>query len=195
MKHKTRYNIRLSGKKGVMVRECGEESLGEWYDLYRETAVRDRIALHSREYYDTFFHLAKEYAHEKLSVRLLMAQVEKKIVAGIIMAIKGRTAWYMYGASSNEKRNYMPNHALQWRAICLAREAGCRFYDFFGIPQCNDPGNPMYGLYRFKTGFGGDFFHRYGSYDVVLNPLYYSGYTVAEKARNFYYKIIKKRFG
>ncbi|MBN2533545.1 MAG: peptidoglycan bridge formation glycyltransferase FemA/FemB family protein [Spirochaetales bacterium] len=193
MKHKTRYNIRLSEKKGVKVEECGEEKLGEWFDLYLETAARDRIALHSRDYYFAFFRLAKEYVHEKISVKLLTARVEDELVAGIIMAIKGETAWYMYGASSNNKRNYMPNHALQWEAIRLARENGCRFYDFFGIPRCNEPEDPMYGLYRFKTGFGGDFFHRYGSYDVILNSLYYRGYTVAEKARTFYYKKIKKR--
>lgn len=195
MKHKTRYNIRLSGRKGVKVRESGAENLSEWYDLYRETAVRDRIALHSPEYYSSFFHLAKEFTHQKISVKLLTARVEGELVAGIIIAIKGETAWYMYGASSNKKRNCMPNHALQWEAIRLARQAGCRFYDFFGIPKGDDPRDPMHGLYRFKTGFGGDFFHRYGSYDVILNPLYYRGYTIAEKARTFYFKKVKKRLG
>ena len=86
----------------------------------------------------------------------------------------------------------MPNHALQWAAIRMAKKAGCRYYDLFGIPPENDPNHPMYGLFRFKTGFGGDVVHRYGCYDVVLHPLYYRGYVMAEKARMFYYKKIKK---
>jgi lipid II:glycine glycyltransferase (peptidoglycan interpeptide bridge formation enzyme) len=199
MKQKTRYNIRLAKKKGVVIREYSREDLKEglevWYGLYRETAKRDRIALHSFDYYAILFRLAAAYPGSGITVKLLSADIDNRMVAGIIVAIKDETAWYLYGASSNYKRNYMPNHLLQWEGIRLAREAGCRYYDFFGIPPKNDPAHPMYGLYRFKTGFGGTIVHRYGCYDVVLKSLYYKGYTMAEKARTFYFKKMKKLIG
>jgi lipid II:glycine glycyltransferase (peptidoglycan interpeptide bridge formation enzyme) len=199
MKHKTRYNIRLAKKKGVVVRKYGEGNLEEglrvWYELYRETAQRDRIALHSFDYYAGLFHLAREYPESGIKVKLMGAEIDNRMAAGIIVALKGGMAWYLYGASSNYKRNYMPNHLLQWEGIRLARESGCRYYDFFGIPPKNDPAHPMYGLYRFKTGFGGTIVHRYGCYDVILKPIYYKGYTLAEKARIFYFKKIKKMIG
>jgi lipid II:glycine glycyltransferase (peptidoglycan interpeptide bridge formation enzyme) len=192
MKHKTRYNIRLAEKKGVDVVEAGIERLSEWYALYRETGIRDRIALHSYRYYETLFRMAAGYGDGGPLIRLLLALVDGKTVAGIIVAIKGKTAWYMYGASSNRKRNYMPNHLLQWRAIQASKKAGCTMYDFFGIPPENDATHPLHGLYRFKTGFGGRFVNRYGCYDVLFKPLYYRGYSIAEKARTYYYKKIKK---
>ncbi|MBN2443740.1 MAG: peptidoglycan bridge formation glycyltransferase FemA/FemB family protein [Spirochaetales bacterium] len=195
MKHKTRYNIRLSAKKGVIVKEESPEKLTAWYELYKETAARDRIALHSYQYYRALFDLAAENSAHHISIKLLSAGVDGRFVAGIVVAIKGDMAWYLYGASSNEKRNYMPNYGLQWEAIRIARNAGCKYYDFFGIPPADDPDHPMHGLYRFKTGFGGDFFTRYGCYDVILRPFYYSGYSLAEKGRTFYFKKIKKMTG
>jgi lipid II:glycine glycyltransferase (peptidoglycan interpeptide bridge formation enzyme) len=192
MKHKTRYNIRLAEKKGVEVVEAGIERLSEWYSLYRETGIRDRIALHSFQYYETFFRLAAGYGEGAPAVKLLLAVIDGETVAGIIIALKGKTAWYMYGASSQIKRNYMPNHLLQWRAIQASKKAGCIKYDFFGIPPENDADHPLHGLYRFKTGFGGRFINRYGCYDVIFNPLYYRGYSIAEKAITYYYKKIRK---
>jgi lipid II:glycine glycyltransferase (peptidoglycan interpeptide bridge formation enzyme) len=191
MKSKTRYNIKLAEKKGVIVSEGNIEDLRTWYELYKETALRDKIAIHSFGYYKSFFDLAK--TNDTVNAKLLLAHVEGKIVAGIILAIKDARCTYLYGASSNEMRNYMPNHALQWHAIRLALESGCMEYDFFGIPAIEDPSHPMYGLYRFKTGFGGEIVNRYGCYDLIYKPLTYKLYNIAESLRMFYYRTLKKR--
>jgi lipid II:glycine glycyltransferase (peptidoglycan interpeptide bridge formation enzyme) len=206
MKAKTRYNIRLSDKKGVRVSEGGEEDLAAWYDLYRETARRDRISVHSFDYYRTLFQAASgswaagggagrdapgDGAGPRL--KLLLARAGDELLAGIIVAFHRATATYLYGASSNRGRNLMPNYALQWRALQLAREAGCLSYDLFGIPPRPDPGHPMHGLYRFKTGFGGRIVHRYGCYDLPLRPLAGGFYRWAESIRNFYYRGLLKR--
>ncbi|MCD6122383.1 MAG: peptidoglycan bridge formation glycyltransferase FemA/FemB family protein [Spirochaetales bacterium] len=192
MKPKTRYNIRLALKKGVAVSETGVEGLSSWYGLYRETAERDRIAIHSFEYYRYLFELLDTYGKGAPLVRLFLAVADKELLAGIIVAVKDDYAWYLYGASSGKKRNYMPSYALQWRAIQFAKENGCKFYDFFGIPPFPDPGHPMYGLYRFKTGFGGKVLHRYGSYDFINRQGLYGLYRFGETARNIYFKKIKK---
>jgi lipid II:glycine glycyltransferase (peptidoglycan interpeptide bridge formation enzyme) len=209
MKSKTRYNIRLAAKKGVEVsvvrsqpgqanaaaqeQKKLESTLGQWYRLYQETARRDRITLHGEQYYRTLFALAACYGEGAPELYLLTARHAGELLAGIIVAVRGEGAWYLYGASSDRKRNLMPSYALQWWAIQLARGRGCRFYDLFGIPPGEDPQHPMHGLFRFKTGFGGRVVNRPGCYDVPLRPLLYRLYRVAESLRGAYYHRWRKR--
>jgi lipid II:glycine glycyltransferase (peptidoglycan interpeptide bridge formation enzyme) len=192
MKSKTRYNIRLSARKGVTVRRYGVEMLDTWYSLYLETGKRDKIALHSYDYYRKVF----EYGSKEGSgaeIRLYMAESEGKQIAGIVTCFYRGTATYLYGASSNEEREKMPAYALQWKAICDAKEYGCTEYDMFGIPPSDDPSHPMHGLYRFKTGFGGAITVKAGCFDFPLKKGSYLFFRLAEKARNYYYKKLKKR--
>ncbi len=197
MKPKTRYNIRLACKKGVEVVEGSREDLKDWYALYRETARRDLITLHSFEYYKSLFELSDAYSSDTEAgvpaVVLLLAEAEGELLAGIVVAFKGRGARYMYGASSSRKRNLMPGYVLQWRAIQLAKARGCETYDLFGIPPSSDPDHPMHGLYRFKTGFGGEIFNRFGCYDLPLSSFRYRIFRTAETARKLYYHRIRKR--
>lgn len=213
MKPKWRYNIRLAEKKGVVVSEArafasnasGSDASVDWrpalskfYELYRETSERDRIALHPESYYAKLFELAAAYGAgnargKKPDMRLWTASHEGEALAAIITIFWGEQAVYLYGASSNVKRNLMPAYALQWAAIRAAREAGCTEYDFYGIPPTDDPNHPMAGLYRFKTGFGGKNIHRGGSWDYPLRPLAYSAFRRAEALRAWYYKDFKKR--
>lgn len=194
MKSKTRYNVRLSLRRGVTVEEGGAEKLGLWYGLHEETAARDRIAIHSLRYFQDLFDAAVRYPGRSPEYRVLLARAEDELLGGIIVGFWGKHAWYPYGASSRRQRNLMPNHALQWRGIGMALERGCEDYDLFGIPPSVDPGHPMAGLFQFKTGFGGRILNRMGSWDVVLRPAVYRGYAVAEGLRSFYYKSFKKRF-
>ncbi|HUV09205.1 MAG TPA: peptidoglycan bridge formation glycyltransferase FemA/FemB family protein [Spirochaetia bacterium] len=193
MKHKTRYNIRLALKKGVVVTDGGPEELDFWYALYRKTALRDRITIHSPDYYRTQFRLSREYKGRSPEYRLLLARHGGTVLAGIIVAFLDKKAWYLFGASGDEGRNLMPTYALQWKAVQLARERGCETYDFFGIPPSNDPGHPMHGLFQFKTGFGGTIINRPGCWDVVLGSLRYPLYVSAERVRSYYYRRLRKR--
>ncbi|MDC7218497.1 MAG: peptidoglycan bridge formation glycyltransferase FemA/FemB family protein [Spirochaetales bacterium] len=199
MHKKWRYNINLAEKKGVRVEEASPEKLGEWYDLYRVTGERDKIALHPESYYKRLFTLANEKAlkggvcgRDYPDLRLWLAYHEDELLAGIITSFYGNRATYLYGASSNNKRNLMPAYALQWSAIRAAKEAGCGEYDFFGIPPTDDPDHPMHGLYRFKVNFGGEVVHYAGCWDRVYGRLLYSLYGVLEKARQWYFKKFKK---
>ncbi len=169
---------------------CGAELLEQWYDIYVETSERDKIALHSQDYYRKVFELA---SNAETDIRLYMAESEGKYIAGIVTCFYNGKATYLYGASSNCDREKMPAYALQWKAVCDAKEAGCTSYDMFGIPPADDPSHPMYGLYRFKTGFGGEIIHRAGCYDYPLEKQKYSLYCLAEKARSFYFRKIRKR--
>ena len=195
MKEKCRYNIRLSAKKGVTVRRSGESELGVFYRLFEETAERDGIAIHSADYYAALFALAKETGQgARVEIRLYIAAHEGEDLAAIITLFRGGEAVYLYGASSNNKRNLMAPYLLQWTAMRDARDFGCERYDLFGIPPADDPAHPMAGLYRFKTGFGGAVIHRSGSWDFAYRPLTRTLFTLAESLRKNL-RTLKKRRG
>ncbi len=194
MHKKHRYNIRLAEKKGVVVEACGIERLKEWYELYRITAERDRIGIHPYRYYENLFQeIGAESGADAPKLTLYLASHENDLLAGIIVLFNGKEAVYLYGASSNEKRNLMPAYALQARAISDACEAGCEEYDLYGCPPSADPDHPMAGLYRFKTGFGGELRHRAGAWDYPYSRLFYAAYRLLEAGRRWYYKVWKKR--
>jgi len=200
-KSKWRYNVRLAEKKGVGIQvftgqQAGEMGVPLFYRLYQETALRDGIAIHSMDYYRSLCDLAADQSQntDRIAIAVYAAFHEEEALAAIIVLFSPYEAVYLYGASSNQKRNLMPAYLLQWNAISDAHKAGCRRYDFYGIPPSDDQNHPMHGLYRFKTGFGGSIIHRVGSLDVPLKPLLYRCYAAAERARSFWFKTVKKRF-
>jgi hypothetical protein len=182
MKPKTRYNIRLSARKGVCVRERGLADLPAWYAIYRETARRHGMTINSEDYFRAVLEVHANGSASPARTHLLMAEIGDKPVAGIILAIAAGRATYLYGASSRRSRSSMATYALQWAAICKARDAGCRDYDLFGTAPAPDPHHPMYGLYRFKTGFGGRMLHRQGCWDYPLDHASYDLYRASEMA-------------
>jgi lipid II:glycine glycyltransferase (peptidoglycan interpeptide bridge formation enzyme) len=187
MNAKWRYNIRLGPRRGVTVRRAGEEELPVFYALYQETARRDRIAIHGLDYYRTLFAHGRDYTVKDggtgQELRLYLAEHEGEAVAAIITLFRGAEGVYLYGASSDRKRNLMASYALQWQAMTDARASLCQTYDLFGIPPSADPGHPMAGLYRFKTGFGGRIVHRPGSWDYPCRPLGACLFRAAEGLR------------
>ena len=110
---------------------------------------------------------------EKDLARLFMAEYDGKYIAGTLAFVFGDKAWYIYGASSNENRNVMPNYALQWAMIEWAKELDCTMYDFRGVSGDTSPDNPLYGLYRFKKGFNGEFTEFIGEFDAIYSPFFY----------------------
>jgi len=129
------------------------------------------------KYYKTLFELCGE------KIKLYTASHEGETLAAIVVLFWGKDATYLYGASSNNKRNLMAPYALQWKAMQDAKETGCINYDLFGIPPNEDPSHPMAGLYRFKTGFGGQIVHRSGTWDFAYNGFFYGLFCLAEKLR------------
>jgi lipid II:glycine glycyltransferase (peptidoglycan interpeptide bridge formation enzyme) len=197
MKPKWRYNIGLAEKRGVTVQRPDEQGLAIFYRLLAETAVRDGIAIHSREYYQTLFELCRNdgnlMRNGRAELRLYTAEHEGDFLAAIVVLCRLKTATYLYGASSNVKRNLMAPYALQWQAMRDAKALGCLEYDLFGIPPSDDPSHPMAGLYRFKTGFGGTIIHRGGSWDYAYQPLFRALFNTAEKLRKRIRDVKKNR--
>ena len=197
MKSKWRYNVRYAQKHGVTVRavQAGspdfEKDLNSFYLLYRTTAARDGIGIHPLSYYRDLLERGAASGGE-IGVTLYIASHEDEDLSAIIVLFNGNESVYLYGCSSNEKRNLMPSYLVQWTAICDAKKNGAEFYDFYGIPPTDDPNHPMHGLYLFKTGWGGKEIHRPGSFDMPLSS-FYALYIFAEKLRAFWHKKLMKK--
>ncbi|MCR4408073.1 MAG: peptidoglycan bridge formation glycyltransferase FemA/FemB family protein [Anaerolineae bacterium] len=174
MKSKTRYNIRLAARHGVTVRLGTVDDLPLFYQLYNETSQRDGFLIRPYAYYQDAWGRFLEAGR----AQLFLAEHEGDTLAGLILFIFGQTAWYMYGASSAQKRELMPNHLLQWEAMRWARAQGCTVYDMWGAPDVLDESDPLWGVYRFKAGFGGQFTRRIGAYDYPTRGPLYRAYTL-----------------
>jgi len=175
MKPKWRYNIRLAERRGVIVRDGSAADLPQFYAMYVETGERDGFLVRPFDYYRRIWErfLSEGLAH------ILVAEVEGAPVAGLILFRFGATAWYFYGASTAKERGLMPNHALQWAAMRWAKDAGCIRYDWWGAPDVLDEADPMWGVYRFKQGFGGEFSPGIGAWDFPTSQTGYRLYTGA----------------
>ncbi|HUP27922.1 MAG TPA: peptidoglycan bridge formation glycyltransferase FemA/FemB family protein [Chloroflexia bacterium] len=190
MKPKTRYNLRLAGRRGVVVRSAKtKDDLRALYSLLQVTGERDEFGIHTFPYYEQMWRTFGPEGSNTLKVLLAdhpdEAERQEGPVAGLLALRFGKEAIYMYGASANKGREHMPNYLLQWEAIKWARESGCSVYDFWGIPDApadedaegeSSPTNTRSGLrgvYWFKKGFGGREIEYPGAYDYVYNPLLY----------------------
>jgi len=180
MKSKWRYNIRLAGRKGVVIRQGQTDDIPTFYKMYAETAIRDSFLIRPEAYYREVWQRFMDADRAKM----LLAVVDNEVVAGLILFIFGQTAWYLYGASSGQRRHLMPNHLLQWEAMGQAQARGCTRYDMWGAPDVFDETDGMWGVYRFKLGFGGQTVQGLGAFDYPANrPLYWAFTTALPRLR------------
>jgi peptidoglycan pentaglycine glycine transferase (the first glycine) len=182
-KSKWRYNIGLAGRKGVVVRrDCSRLDLSSFYDLLHVTAERDGFRVRSREYFERLYDLLVPAGLAKL----FAAEYEGEMIAAAILFRMGRQATYVYGASSNQHRDRMPNHLLQWEMMLWAREKGCNVYDFRGVARevAGEPVGPLGGLNRFKRGFAAKYVEYVGEWDLVFSPMWHRVYSLALGVRD-----------
>lgn len=178
-KSKTRYNIGLAARRGVEIGEGSEADLPAVYPLLRETSQRDGFPIHTIDYYAALLRGLGGAA------RLTIARHEGDLLAAVFAAAFGREAIYLHGASGALKRNLMPTYLIQWEAMQWARQRGCAFYDLWGIPEdatgeeedIESLQGGLWGVYRFKRGFGGRLVRYAGSCDYVYSPLRYRLWT------------------
>ncbi len=173
---KTRYNIRVAIKKGVEVKIEDTSKVEEFYNIMLETGIRDNFVIRNAAYFKRLLEALGEHA------RLYMAYLDGKAIAGTIAIHYGDKVWYLYGASSDSYRNVMPNYLLQYEMIKWAVEKNCRVYDFRGVSGDISEDNPLYGLYRFKKGFNGEFTEFIGEMSMIYRPMLNSFLKVAEKS-------------
>lgn len=182
MKQKTRYNVRLAQRKGVSVRRGSVKDLDLLYRMYAETSLRDRFVIRDESYYrllwQTFLsdNTTMKQSNQPYA-QILVAEITGEAIAALFVFYFADKAWYLFGMSRDAHREAMPNHLLQWEAIRLAKAAGCRTYDLWGAPDEFIESDPLWGVYRFKEGLGGEIVRHLGAWDLPLRPFYYRLYT------------------
>ena len=186
MKQKTRYNIRLAERKGIKI-ELSDD-LEDFYEQTLVTSQRDGFAVHSFAYYQNVYEL---FEPQNQCV-LLRASFEGQSLAYLMLFLQGERAWYMYGASNDELRNLMPTYLLQWEAMRYAKAQGAICYDMWGIPDADEDqleeqfmtrSDGLWGVYRFKRGFGGEVKRAAPAYVKVFKHLLYKAYLWIRKKR------------
>ena len=179
MKQKKRYNIRLAEKKDVAVRAWND--IESFHKMMLITGLRDGFGVHSFEYYKR----AYELLQPKQMGEILVAEYDGKPLAALFVARNGNRAYYLYGASTDQERNRMPAYLLQWEAMKWAKARGCEEYDLWGVPDEDEATleanfetryDGLWGVYRFKRGFGGEIKRAAQAMDRVYNPLLYWAY-------------------
>ena len=179
MKPKCRYNIRLAEKKGITFRAW--DDIQSFHEMMTVTGGRDNFGVHSKDYYQR----AYELFTSKGTCELLVAEYEGKPLASLMVFANGKRAWYVYGASNDQERNRMPTYLLQWEAIRWAKARGCEEYDLWGVPDENEETleanfetrqDGLWGVYRFKRGFGGEVKRAAQAMDRIYNPFLYWAY-------------------
>jgi len=186
MKQKTRYNIRLAEKKGVVVRETND--IQGFYNLMQTTGTRDGFAVHDISYYQKAFDIFSPSG----ACVLLGAFHDEKPLAYLMLFLSGERSWYFYGASDDASRNLMPTYLLQWEAMRWSKAHGARTYDLWGIPDASaeeleeqfiQRSDGLWGVYRFKRGFGGEVVRSVPAYIRVYKPLLYCAYQKIRAGR------------
>lgn len=187
---KTRYNIRLSARKGVTVREGSKEDLKTFYEIMQQTGKRDGFFIRPISYFEKIYNEMGE-GH----VKILFAEFEGKPIATVMPILYGNKVWYLYGGSTNEHRNLMATYLMQWEMIKWAINSKCEWYDFRGVSGFKDPKDPQYGVYKFKKGFNGDFVEFINEMYIVFNPIMNTIFNISEVLYKFVFKLKDKLQG
>jgi lipid II:glycine glycyltransferase (peptidoglycan interpeptide bridge formation enzyme) len=165
MHHKTRYNIKVAEKHGIVVQESTD--VDAFWNLLRKTTARDNFSSHPKNYY-------QQLLGADLGARLYLAYHDEKPVAGAIVLIKGENAYYLHGGSDHAFRAMMAPYMLHWRIMISLKNLGIKNYDLWGIDAKKWPG-----VTRFKLGWGGKQVNRPGSFDMPISKIWYLIYKMA----------------
>ncbi|MFH0773307.1 MAG: peptidoglycan bridge formation glycyltransferase FemA/FemB family protein [bacterium] len=180
MKPKTRYNIRLADKKGVVVKDMSsEEGYAIFEKLYFETCKRQGYQGHTPSYHRTIWEsLKNSQAH------VLIAFLGEIPLAAYELLFFKKRMYYLYGGSSLLYKNVMAPNLLMWEAIKRGKNLGAETFDMWGSLQPTySITHPWAGFTRFKQGYGTQFTHLAPSYDLVIHPFLYSIYSFVYKLR------------
>ena len=178
-----RRNIKKAAKAGVEVTtSAGGEDLKAFHDLYVHTAERDHFTPRPLAYFEKMFTALS--AEDPGRITLYLARHDGDLVAATIYVRVGGHAWYVYGASSTEKRDVRGSNALQWAMIRDSLAAGCHVYDLRGITPTLSAEDPHVGLIQFKVGTGGQAVRYVGEWDLPLRPILYRAFDLYMRRRS-----------
>jgi len=188
---KTRYNIRLAQKKGVIVKEeSDEKGFKIFAKLYFDTCRRQNYLGHNYKYHQIIWN----YLKEKIA-HILIAYYQNEPLAAYQIWVYKNIGYYPYGGSAEKYRNLMGTNLLMWEAIKLTKKIGAKKFDMWGsLPPNYKLNHPWAGFTRFKSGYKGDFIEMVGSFDLIIDSFFYHIYSFLFPIRKFFLKIKKQLF-
>ncbi|WP_406493278.1 aminoacyltransferase [Streptomyces sp. NBC_00846] len=171
-----RRNIKKAEKAGVKVVEGDYQDLPAFYELYRETAARDRFIPRPLGYFQRMWTALR--AEDPDRMRLYLAHHDGETLSAATMLTVGNHVWYSYGASTGRKREVQPSNAIQWRMMSDAHARGAAVYDLRGITDTLDESNHLLGLLRFKVGTGGRAAEYVGEWDYPISKVLHKAFSL-----------------
>ena len=179
MRYNTRYNVRRAQKNGVQIKEYGIEHIGDWYNLYLDTALRHNMPMQNKAYFSSI--LSNQDNDKKgVNVKMLMAEHEGDYLASMFLVLSKNRGTYLFGASTSDHNHLMASYALQWESIRMAKKHGCTEYDMFGSAPNLQQTHPLHGVHVYKKGFGGNLYHRMGCWDYPYDREMYDVFRFQE---------------
>ncbi|MBI2022202.1 peptidoglycan bridge formation glycyltransferase FemA/FemB family protein [Candidatus Daviesbacteria bacterium] len=189
MHPKTRYNIRLAEKKGVVVEERKDDQAFEIFlKLHFQTTYRQGFFSHNKFYHQQAWRTLKKGGMARILIGFYR---QKPLSAWMIYNFK-HTLYYPYGGSSSEYREVMANNLVAWEAIKLGKKLKCQTFDMWGAlgPEASI-NDPWQGFHRFKAGYGGRLVKYLGTYDLVFNDPLYWAFTFIDKFTSLKVTLLK----
>lgn len=182
MKQKTRYNIRVAQKHGVVVKDVSslKDGFDIFFSLYQDTQQRQKYLGHGKEYHRAVWDGMKG----KYSKLFVAFYNDQPLAAYHIMYSKTR-AFYVYGGTSSQEKQVMASNLLMWEVILEAKKQGKTYFDMWGaLPENYDQKDPWAGFHRFKEGYGGRHMTYMPTIDVVIDKRWYFLFSIAWPVRN-----------
>lgn len=143
---KWRYHLNKSEKNGLSFEYAGPEKLDMFDALYQSMADRKRFPDYSA--YETVPGLMN-CPVEALRPALFFVHKDGEPVAGAIIYVAGKTAVYLYGATSEEALPLRAGYFMHWKIIgWLGENTEAEWYDLGGT-------DGFQGLHQFKKGMVG----------------------------------------
>ena len=212
MHPKTRYNIKVAQRHGVTVQEENTPQAFEKYlQLTASTTKRQGFYAHSEKYHRLMWkylnlqpttHPSAQFMVSKVEplrasnqpiAHLLTARYQGEIIVTWILFLFKNILYYPYGASSTEYKQVMASNLMMWEAIKWGKQHGAKLFDLWGTPGPDPvPTDAYYGFHKFKLGYSPKLIEFIGSYDLVLKPLHYRIFRLADKLRWIFLKINAK---
>jgi lipid II:glycine glycyltransferase (peptidoglycan interpeptide bridge formation enzyme) len=184
MRPSTRRNIKNTLSRAGITLRLGnsKDDIDIFYDIYIQTGQRSNFLVLPKSYYRRFLELYGDNA------AFFIVEYEGKPIAAAIVVRLGKWSWSMYEAASDQSRKFRINYMLQWHRILWAKEHGCWYFNFRGIADVLEEGQELYGIYDFKSSFGGFDIRSLETHDLVYRPISYAIYRVLLDAKHWYDK-------
>lgn len=175
MDSKTRYNIRLSQRKGIEVRAGQESDLVTYHQILTATGQRQGFVPYPEQYFTDMWRILNPHGY----IKLFLAEFKGEVVSAQLAIPFGDTVINKLSVWSGRYGKHRPNEALQWACIEWAKSARYRYYDFEGIEPAAArailrqeplPASLKQTVTSFKLGFGGQVTLFPGAFDYIHNP-------------------------